>query len=146
MSGKTIFCASDHGGIKLKAAIIAELTAKGYVAEDLGTNGSESVDYPDFGEQLAVALKDKEDVFGIAICGSGIGISIAANRHSWIRAALVHDSLTAKLSRQHNDANIIALGERTMGLATALECVDVFLNTPFDGGRHARRIAKLSAL
>lgn len=146
MPDKVIYCASDHGGIMLKATLIEHLSEAGYQVHDVGTNGTQSVDYPDFGAKLAEALKDNPDAFGVAICGSGIGISIAANRHSWIRAALVHDSLTAKLARQHNNANVIAVGERTMGALTVLECVDVFLNTSFDGGRHEKRVEKLSAL
>ena len=93
-----------------------------------------------------MALKDDETAGGIIICGSGIGISIAANRHGWVRAALAHDSTTARLSREHNNANILALGERVMGLATALDCVDIFLNTDFEGGRHQRRVDKLTNL
>ena len=144
MSQDIIYCASDHGGVLLKQAIMTHLTAKGLNVRNLGADGSQSVDYPDYGAMLADALK--EGGTGIAICGSGIGISIAANRHSWIRAALVHDETTARLARQHNDANIIALGERTMGIATALNCVDIFLETGFDGGRHQRRVDKLTAL
>lgn len=139
-----IYCASDHGGVLLKQAVLEHLATIGREARDLGTDGTQSVDYPDFGASLANAIK--HGGIGIAICGSGIGISIAANRHSWVRAALVHDETTARLARQHNDANIIALGERTMGIATALNCIDIFLNTGFDGGRHQRRVDKLTAL
>ena len=146
MAAKQIYCASDHGGIVLKDAILSHLQEMWYACHDLGANGTNSVDYPDFGALLAQALKKDPDGMGIAICGSGIGISIAANRHSWVRAALVHDSLTAKLARQHNDANVIALGERTMGVLTAIECVDIFLDTPFEGGRHQRRVDKLTSL
>ena len=141
-----IYCASDHGGVELKDAVIRHLDARGYDVHDLGAHGTESVDYPDFGALLANRLKDAVGAVGVAICGSGIGISIAANRHSWIRAALVHDETTARLARQHNDANIIALGERTMGAATALNCVDIFLDTGFEGGRHQRRVDKLTNL
>ena len=139
-----IYCASDHGGVLLKQAVLEHLATIGREARDLGTDGTQSVDYPDFGASLANAIK--QGGIGIAICGSGIGISIAANRHSWVRAALVHDETTARLARQHNDANIIALGERTMGIVTALNCIDIFLNTGFDGGRHQRRVDKLTAL
>ncbi len=139
-----IYCASDHGGVLLKQAVLEHLATIGREARDLGTDGTQSVDYPDFGASLANAIK--QGGIGIAMCGSGIGISIAANRHSWVRAALVHDETTARLARQHNDANIIALGERTMGIATALNCIDIFLNTGFDGGRHQRRVDKLTAL
>ena len=139
-----IYCASDHGGVLLKQAVLEHLATIGREARDLGTDGTQSVDYPDFGASLANAIK--QGGIGIAMCGSGIGISIAANRHSWVRAALVHDETTARLARQHNDANIIALGERTMGIATALNCIDIFLNTGFDGGRHQRRVDMLTAL
>ena len=141
-----IFIASDHGGLNLKAAIIAYLDKIGITCEDLGPFTSESVDYPDFASKLALAMKDDKSAKGILICGSGIGISIAANRHSWVRAALVHDETSARLCRQHNDANVLALGERLTGELTALNCVDVFLNTNFDGGRHEGRVAKLSNL
>lgn len=139
-----IFLASDHGGLNLKAAILSHLEQAGLLCEDLGPYTSESVDYPDFASKLAYALHEDTNARGILICGSGIGISIAANRHSWIRAALVHDETSARLCRQHNDANVLALGERLTGELTALNCVDVFLNTNFDGGRHEGRVAKLS--
>lgn len=139
-----IFLASDHGGLNLKAAILSHLERAGLSCEDLGPYTSESVDYPDFAAKLAIALREDSNARGILICGSGIGISIAANRHSWIRAALVHDETSARLCRQHNDANVLALGERLTGELTALNCVDVFLNTNFDGGRHEGRVAKLS--
>ena len=139
-----IFLASDHAGCQLKADIAAYLTQAGHQVTDLGTDGSASVDYPDFGYRLAAALKDKAEARGIAICGSGIGISIAANRHSWIRAALVHDVTNARLCREHNDANVMALGERVIGAIQAIDCVQAFLDTPFAGGRHQKRIDKLS--
>lgn len=144
MAVRTVYLASDHGGTVLKDAIISHLSERDIELVDLGTNSSDSVDYPDYGFALATALKGRGDAAGIAICGSGIGISIAANRFSWVRAALVHDVTTAQLCRQHNDANVLALGERTMGQATALACVDAFFSTDFEGGRHQRRIDKLS--
>ena len=139
-----IFLASDHAGCHLKAEVAAYLTQAGYELTDLGTDGSASVDYPDFGYKLAAALKDLSEARGIAICGSGIGISIAANRYSWIRAALVHDVTNARLCREHNDANVLALGERVVGAIQAIDCVQAFLDTPFAGGRHQKRIDKLS--
>ena len=139
-----IFLASDHAGCQLKADIIAYLTQAGHQVTDLGTDGSASVDYPDFGYKLAAALKADTHARGIAICGSGIGISIAVNRFSWIRAALVHDVTNAKLAREHNDANVLALGERLTGELTALAAVAVFLTTEFAGGRHQNRVAKLA--
>jgi ribose 5-phosphate isomerase B len=139
-----IFLASDHAGCQLKADIADFLTQAGHQVTDLGADGSASVDYPDFGYKLASSLKGDKAARGIAICGSGIGISIAANRFSWIRAALVHDVTNARLCREHNDANVLALGERVTGAIQAIDCVQAFLNTPFAGGRHQRRIDKLS--
>ena len=139
-----IFLASDHAGCQLKADIIAYLTQAGHQVTDLGTDGSASADYPDFGYKLAAAMKADTQARGIAICGSGIGISIAVNRFSWIRAALVHDVTNARLAREHNDANVLALGERVTGAIQAQECVEAFLQTPFAGGRHQKRIDKLS--
>ena len=146
MSFSKIYLASDHGGLILKAQIKEHLEKQNVIVEDLGPFEGASVDYPDYGAKCALALKDDEGAGGIVICGSGIGISIAANRHSWVRAALVHDVTSAHLSREHNNANILALGERLMGVNTALECVDSFLKTPFEGGRHEGRVEKLTNL
>ena len=140
----TIYLASDHGGVLLKAAILSHLTSAGFAPVDLGPAEGESVDYPDYAAKLAMALEAEPEARGILICGSGIGISIAANRFPWVRAALVHDETSARLCREHNDANVLALGERLMGTLTALQAVDVFLNTEFSGGRHERRVAKLT--
>jgi ribose 5-phosphate isomerase B len=112
---------------------------------DLGTNSAGSVDYPDFAGKLADAIKAGEAGRGILICGSGIGISIAANRHAHIRCALAHDVTGARLCRQHNDANVLALGGRMIGEAVAKECVEVFLRTKFDGGHHQKRVDKLGS-
>ena len=146
MSFSKIYLASDHGGVSLKSAIKDHLEAQSILIEDLGPFDDSSVDYPDFAEKCATAIKDQPDAAGIIICGSGIGISIAANRHSWVRAALVHDATTARLCREHNDANILALGERVLGGATAIEAVDIFIKTAFEGGRHQRRVDKLTNL
>ena len=142
---KRFYLASDHAGTLLKDQICEQLAKTGYEVKDLGANGSESVDYPDFAASLAEAMLQDEGAKGILVCGSGIGISIAANRFSHIRAALVTDVTAARLSRQHNDANVLALGERLTGIATALDCVDAFLTTDFEGGRHQRRVEKLSS-
>ncbi|MDN3279200.1 ribose 5-phosphate isomerase B [Frankia sp. RB7] len=133
--------ACDHGGFALKQALKVALPDVAWL--DLGTDDTESVDYPDFGNKLADAVKDGKAARGILICGSGIGISIAANRHAHIRCALVHDVTGARLCRQHNDANVLALGGRMIGEAVAKECVEAFLSTAFDGGRHQKRIDKL---
>lgn len=138
-----IAIACDHGGVELKTQLVAELESMGFKVEDLGTHGTESVDYPDYGDKLARAILDGQASRGVVICGSGIGISIAANRHMGIRAALCHDATTARLSRQHNDANVLALGARVTGIEVARECVRVFFTTEFEGGRHVRRIEKL---
>ena len=142
---ETIAIASDHGGVELKSLLKKDLDEKGLTVLDLGTEGAESVDYPDFADKLAAAIRAGKAQRGVLICGSGIGISIAANRHPDIRAALVHDALGARMSRLHNDANVICFGGRMIGVDTARDCLSVFLQTAFEGGRHARRVAKLSA-
>ena len=143
---KMIILSSDHAGVNLRSMVATHLTDSGYKVLDLGPAEGESVDYPDYGERLATAMKAAPGARGIAICGSGIGISIAVNRFPWIRAALVGDEVAAKLCREHNDANVLALGERLIAPETALACVDAFLYTPFEGGRHQRRVDKLGAL
>ncbi len=136
---------ADHGGVALKTALVAALAAAGHEVLDYGTHGSESVDYPDFAHTVCMSVTGGQASAGILVCGTGIGMSIAANRHPAIRCALVHDVTTARLSRQHNDANILAIGARITGEAVALEILDCFLTTAFEGGRHARRIAKLNS-
>lgn len=140
---KTVAIANDHAGVALKQSLLAVITACGFTPLDLGTNSADSVDYPDFGHAIAKSIADGRAVLGIAICGSGIGISIAANRHAGIRAALCSSGLAAELSRQHNNANVLCLGARLIGEAEAKECVTRFLNTEFEGGRHAARVEKL---
>jgi ribose 5-phosphate isomerase B len=144
MASKTIAIACDHGGFDLKNTLINELKSNGLKVLDLGCDSTDSVDYPDYAYKLAQAIKDGQAERGVVVCGSGIGISIAANRFPEIRCALVHDALGAKLSRQHNNANVIAFGDRTTGVATAIDALNIFLNTEFEGGRHARRVEKLS--
>ena len=144
MSTQTIAIACDHGAYALKEHIVGYLKAKGLEVLDLGVNSSESVDYPDFGYKLAEAIKNDRAQNGILLCGSGIGISIAANRFPEIRCALVHDVTGARLCREHNDANVIAFGGRMIGPDLCEECVDTFLETDFEGGRHQRRVDKLS--
>lgn len=136
---------SDHAGYVLKSAVADWLKEAGHEVLDLGTNGGESVDYPDFGRAVGEAVASGKAEKGVVVCGSGIGISIAANRVKGARAALCMNGLMARLSRQHNDANILALGERLIGIETARDCLHEFLNTPFEGGRHQRRVDKLSA-
>ena len=144
MSAQTIAIASDHAGFELKELLKAELRAAGQPFVDLGTSSTVSVDYPDFGSALARAIRDGEAGRGVLVCGTGIGIAIAANREPAVRAAVVHDATSARLARQHNDANVMALGARLVGTEVARDCLRVFLETPFEGGRHAPRVAKLS--
>ena len=141
---KEVYLASDHAGTILKENIIDHLRENGMIPHDLGYTGDGKADYPDYAAILAQNMKPVPDSFGILICGSGIGISIAANRFPWVRAALCHDVTTAKLARQHNNANVMALGERLIGVTTALDAVDAFLATTFEAGRHSGRVEKLS--
>lgn len=136
--------AADHGGYELKAALLPELRTLGFEVLDLGTNSTESVDYPNFANAVADALGSGRAQRGMLICGTGIGMSIAANRHRHVRCALAHDVTTAQLARQHNDANVLALGARVLGIEGAKACLRMFFTTAFEGGRHARRVAQLS--
>lgn len=139
-----IAIASDHAGYPLKALLAADLAEAGHRLLDLGTgDGETSVDYPDFGRACAEAVAAGRAARGVVVCGSGIGISIAANRVPGARCALAHDHLSAALARRHNDANMIAFGARLIGIETARDALAAFLDTPFDGGRHAARIDKL---
>ena len=140
----TISIASDHAGFDLKQVLMGHLQKQGYEVLDLGTDGTDSVDYPDFAHKLAENIEGKRSEKGVLVCGSGIGISMAANRHTGVRAALVHDALGAKMCRQHNDANVIAFGGRVIGPDVALDCLETFLRTEFEGGRHARRVDKIT--
>lgn len=142
---RTIALASDHAGLALKAVLKDYVVGLGYDAVDLGPHAPASVDYPDYGYKLADAVTGNQADVGIAICGSGIGISMAMNRHPGIRCALVTNGLMARLARLHNDANVLALGDRLTGVDTAKDCVKEFLGTAFEGGRHQRRVDKLSA-
>ena len=139
-----IAIASDHAAVELKTLLRDWLMEKGHDVLDLGTATEASVDYPDFGYRLATAIEDGRAERGIALCGSGIGISIAVNRSTACRCALVSEPLSASLARQHNDANVIALGARLVGIEMAKACVETFLSTDFLGGRHAGRVEKLS--
>ena len=140
-----IALAADHAAYALKDALADWLRADGHDVVDLGTNGPERVDYPDYGARLAQTVAGGDAERGIALCGSGIGVSIAVNRHPACRCALVAEPLSAALAREHNDANVLALGARLIGVEMAQACVTAFLTTPFAGGRHADRVAKLGA-
>jgi ribose 5-phosphate isomerase B len=139
-----IALAADHAGYLLKDELTQWLAQHGHAVSDLGTNGPESVDYPEYGARLASAVGSGKADIGIAICGSGIGISIAVNRDHRCRCARVSDPLSAELAREHNDANVLALGARLIGSDMAKACVAAFLETRFGGGRHQRRVDQLS--
>ena len=139
-----IAIASDHAAFEMKAALAAWLREAGHAVVDLGPHDTASVDYPDYGYALAEAIAEGTADLGVALCGSGIGIAIAVNRHPAARCALVSEALSARLARTHNDANVIAMGARLIGIEQARECLAIFLTTPFSGGRHAGRVTKLS--
>lgn len=139
-----IAIASDHAAIEMKAALRGWLIEEGHEVADLGPDSHDSVDYPDFGYKLAAVIAEGTAERGIALCGSGIGISIAANRYPAIRCALVSEPLSAALAREHNDANCIAIGARLTGIELAKACVSAFIVTEYAGGRHQRRVDKLS--
>lgn len=145
-SPQTIALACDHAGYALKEAIKAHLQKAGVAVQDLGAHSEERVDYPDFGAALARAITGGDAARGIAICGTGIGISIALNRFKGIRAALCGSVTEARLARGHNDANVLCLGARVVGAGVAIDCVDAFLATEFEKGRHAGRVQKLEEL
>jgi ribose 5-phosphate isomerase B len=142
-----IAIASDHAGYALKARIVGHLRARGDVEVlDLGPMAPERCDYPDYGAAVGRAIRDGAAPRGILVCGSGIGISIAANKVNGVRAALAHNAITARLARAHNDANVLCLGSRIIGETIAMEAVDAFLATAFEGGRHAERVEKIHRL
>jgi len=134
---------SDHAGFPIKETIRQFLQNAGYPVDDLGTWSEESVDYPDYGKAVGEHVAAHKDVYGIAVCGTGIGISIAANKVPGIRAAVAHDVSTSRLAREHNDANVLAMGGRVVNGTQAIEMVQTFLSTAFAGGRHARRVEKI---
>jgi len=142
---EVIAIASDHAGFLLKNVLLEDLRGLGYEVLDLGTDSSDSVDYPLFAQNVATTVANGKAIWGVVLCGTGIGVSIAANRHPGVRAALCHSVETAHLGRQHNNANVLALGARIIDEATAKLCVREFLETEFeDGGRHARRVGMMS--
>ncbi|HEY9579343.1 MAG TPA: ribose 5-phosphate isomerase B [Rhizorhapis sp.] len=139
-----IAIASDHAAVELKSALVQWLREQDHEITDLGPEGAASVDYPDYGYKLANSIATGAADCGIALCGSGIGISIAVNRNPACRCALVSEPLSAMLAREHNDANVIAMGARLVGIEMAKACIAAFINTGFGGGRHQNRIDKLS--
>ena len=140
---KKIFISSDHAGFKLKEDIKSHLSKKKLSFQDLGPFNDDRVDYPDYAHKVARKVKTNKNNVGILVCGSGMGMNIAANRHKNIRAAQCFNLKSTKLSRLHNDANIITLGSRLLNKKLALSCVNIFLNTKFEGGRHSKRIKKI---
>ena len=135
---------ADHAAFEMKMLLVEHLRSAGHEVLDLGTTSTDSVDYPDYGYRMADAIASGEAQRGVALCGSGIGISISINRHPACRCALVSEGLSARLARQHNDSNVVAMGARLIGIEAARDIVDQFLATPFAGGRHQRRVEKLS--
>ncbi|PIE57867.1 MAG: ribose 5-phosphate isomerase B [Desulfobulbus propionicus] len=138
-----VLIGSDHGGFSLKQKIVTFLEQQGHRVEDCGCTSTESVDYPDFAQKLCQELLAGDAERGILVCGTGIGMSISANRFQGVRAALCHDNFTARMSREHNDANVLCLGERVLGDAVALDMVKTWMTTEFTGGRHQRRLQKM---
>jgi len=143
MESNVIALGADHAGVALKDALRTALEARGIAVQDHGTMATASVDYPDFAHSVARAVEAGEATKGVLVCGSGIGMAIAANRHPGIRAVVLHNGTEARLARAHNDANIASFGARTTGLEVALDALIAFLDTPYEGGRHDRRLAKL---
>ena len=141
---KKIAIGGDHAGFSLKQPLVEWLTEQGYEVKDFGTYSDDSADYADFAHPVAVAVEKGEFEMGVLVCGSGQGVCITANKHQGIRAALIWDTPLAALARQHNDANIICLPARFIAQETAIECVNIFLNTEFEGGRHAVRVGKIA--
>ena len=136
-----VFLASDHAGFELKNELKEAIKGLGYEVVDLGANDKNSVDYPDYAHLLASKLEP--NCYGVLVCGTGIGVSIAANRHENVRCALCHDEFTARLAREHNDANVIAFGARVIGAGVAISALETFLKTEFESGRHERRVQKI---
>jgi ribose 5-phosphate isomerase B len=143
-SSKPIAIGCDHAGFEYKTALVKWLTGKGYEVKDFGTYSMDSVDYPDFAHPTALSVESGEAAFGILLCGSGNGVAITANKHQHIRAGLSWENDVAKLIRQHNNANIICIPARFVALALAEQMIDIFMTTPFEGGRHATRVNKIA--
>ncbi|MDA9774454.1 ribose 5-phosphate isomerase B [Saprospiraceae bacterium] len=141
---KKIAIGGDHAGYELKAKVISALEKQGYTVQNFGTDTADSVDYPDYIHPLAEAMKDDSFFLGIIICGSGNGVAMTANKHEHIRAALCWQAEIAALARQHNDANVMSIPARFVSEELAFRMIDSFLNTPFEGGRHQRRVDKIS--
>lgn len=140
------YIATDHAGLDLKNFTKAFLEEKGITVEDLSPTTTDRVDYPDYASKVAIALQKDSEAKGILICGTGIGMSLAANKYDGIRAALTHDAYTARMAREHNDANILCFGERVVGKGVVEDILNAWLNNDFEGGRHANRVEKINAI
>jgi ribose 5-phosphate isomerase B len=136
--------ACDHAGLDLKRALVAELERRGMEVHDYGTDTADSCDYPDFAHAVGLAISRGEIAQAVLVCGTGVGMSMAANRHAAIRAVVCSEPLSARMSRQHNDANVLCIGARVVGVGTAIDIMDAFLDATFEGGRHARRVEKIN--
>lgn len=142
---KRVFAvACDHAGIDLKRVLIAAIEKRGFEVRDLGTHTTDSCDYPDYAHALGSAIERGDVEQGLLVCGTGVGMSIAVNRHAGVRAVVCSEALSARMSRKHNNANVLCLGARVIGQDTALDILDAFLSTDFEGGRHANRVAKIN--
>ncbi|MFT3922728.1 MAG: ribose 5-phosphate isomerase B [Myxococcales bacterium] len=144
MSKQRMGVASDHAGLELKKVLVAELERRGFEVQDFGTHGTASCDYPDFAHALGRAVEEGSVARGLLVCGTGVGMSIAVNRHAGVRAVVCSEPLSARMSRKHNDANVLCVGARVVGSDTALDILDAFLGAEFEGGRHAGRVAKIN--
>jgi ribose 5-phosphate isomerase B len=144
MAQKPFGVGSDHAGLELKQSLVAELVRRGLPVRDFGTDNSASCDYPDFAHALASALEAGEIERGLLVCGTGVGMSISANRHAGVRAVVCSEPLSARMARKHNDANVLCLGARVIGSDTAQDILAAFLDAEFEGGRHAKRVAKIT--
>jgi ribose 5-phosphate isomerase B len=133
----------DHAGLELKASLVQHLQERGLAVVDFGTNTSASCDYPDFAHALAGAVESGSVAQGVLVCGTGVGMSMSANRHAGVRAVVCSEPLSARMARKHNDANVLCLGARVIGIETALDILDAFLGASFEGGRHERRVKKI---
>lgn len=141
---KPLAIASDHAGLELKRTLVAALEEQDIAVRDFGTHSSDSCDYPDFAHAVARAIEGGEVERAILVCGTGVGMSIAANRHAAVRAVVCSEPLSARMSRQHNDANVLCLGARVVGTGTAVDIVEAFMSVRFEGGRHAGRVTKIN--
>ena len=141
---KPLGVASDHAGLELKRTLVMELEKRGVVVREFGTTTSDSCDYPDFAHAVGRAIESGDIERAILVCGTGVGMSIAANRHAVVRAVVCSEPLSARMSRQHNDANVLCIGARVVGVGTAIDIMEAFLDATFEGGRHATRVAKIN--